>query len=124
MSNRLFGNKSKKKRGVIFQWSCCVPALRPKHRNARANTIEFRDLAPEERHGKRLLYGKPVSDEFFDWAGSLNALPKSLLGEAVHYSLSQRQYLENIYLDGRLELSNNISKSSSPGNPQDSPKAA
>jgi hypothetical protein len=29
------------------------------------------------------------------------------LGEAVHYSLSQRKYLENIFLDGRLELSNN-----------------
>jgi hypothetical protein len=33
--------------------------------------------------------------------------PKSLLGEAVHYALSQRKYLENVYLDGRLELSNN-----------------
>jgi len=29
------------------------------------------------------------------------------LGEAVHYALSQRKYLENVYLDGRLELSNN-----------------
>ena len=73
---------------------------------------EFRDLDPEERYEKRLLYSKPVSDEFFDWVGSLNALPKSLLGEAVHYSLSQRQYLENVYLDGRLELSNNLAERS------------
>ena len=71
---------------------------------------EFRDLTPEDRHEKRLEYSKPVSDDFFDWAGTLSALPKSLLGEAVHYSLAQREYLENVYLDGRLELSNNAAE--------------
>jgi transposase len=68
---------------------------------------EFRDLSPDERLKKRLEISKPVSDDFFDWVGSLNPLPKSLMGEAVHYALAQRQYLENVYLDGRLELSNN-----------------
>jgi transposase len=68
---------------------------------------EFRDMEPDERYEKRLEHSKPVSDEFFAWVKSLNALPKSLLGEAVHYALSQRIYLENIYLDGRMELSNN-----------------
>ena len=68
---------------------------------------EFRDLKPEERYHKRLEYSKPVSDEFFAWVGSLCAPPKSLLSEAVHYALAQREYLENVYLDGRLELSNN-----------------
>ena len=68
---------------------------------------EFRDLTPEERYEKRLEYSKPVSDDFFDWVGTIKPLPKSLLNEAVYYSLSQRKYLENIYLDGRLELSNN-----------------
>jgi hypothetical protein len=68
---------------------------------------EFRSLSPEDRYIKRLEYSKPVSDDFFDWVSTLNPLPKSLLGEAVHYSLSQRKYLENVYLDGRLELSNN-----------------
>ena len=71
---------------------------------------EFRNLTPEERYEKRLEFSKPVSDDFFDWVGTLNALPKSLLGEAVHYSLSQREYLENVYLDGRLELSNNAAE--------------
>ena len=64
-------------------------------------------MQPRERHEQRLKYSKPVSDEFFDWVGSLNALPKSLLGDAVHYALAQREYLENVFLDGRLELSNN-----------------
>ena len=68
---------------------------------------EFRDLSPEDRYEKRLKYSKPVSDDFFEWVGILNPLPKSLMGEAVHYSLSQREYLENVYLDGRLEFSNN-----------------
>jgi len=68
---------------------------------------DFQDMEPEERYKKRLELSKPVSDEFFEWVSSLNALPKSLLGKAVHYSLSQRGYLENVYLDGRLEISNN-----------------
>jgi len=75
-----------------------------------AYEYEFRDLSPEERLKKRLEYSKPVSDDFFDWVGTVRALPKSLLGEAVHYALSQRKYLENVYLDGRLELSNNAAE--------------
>jgi len=71
---------------------------------------DFRDLTPEERYEKRLEYSKPVSDDYFDWIGSLNPLPRSKMNEAVTYSLLQRKYLENVYLDGRLELSNNISE--------------
>jgi len=73
---------------------------------------EFRELNPEERLKKRLEYSKPVSDDFFDWVGGIPALPKSLLGKAVQYTLSQRKYLENVYLDGRLELSNNAAERS------------
>ena len=43
----------------------------------------------------------------FAWGSSLGALAKSLLGKAIHYLLSQRPYLENVYEDGHLELSNN-----------------
>jgi len=64
-------------------------------------------LSPQERCEKRLEKSKPVADAFFAWAKSLGALPKSALGEAVGYMLSQRQYLENIFHDGRLEISNN-----------------
>ena len=71
---------------------------------------DFRDLSPEKRFEERLKYSKPVSDDYFDWVATLNPLPKSKKGEAVTYSLSQRKYLENVYLDGRLELSNNISE--------------
>ena len=67
----------------------------------------WKNLAPEERLKERLMNSKPISDAFFDWAASFGAPPKSLLGQAVHYALSQRKYLENVYLDGRLEFSNN-----------------
>ena len=73
---------------------------------------EYHELTPEERFGMRLKYSKPVSDEFFEWVVTLSVLPKSLLGEAVGYALSQRKYLENIYLDGRLELSTNLAERS------------
>jgi hypothetical protein len=43
----------------------------------------------------------------FAWAASVGALPKSALGKAIYYLLEQRPYLENVFLDGRLELSNN-----------------
>ena len=68
---------------------------------------KFSELSPDERHNKRLEESKPVAEAFFAWAESLHILPKSPLGEAVHYALTQRKYLENVFLDGRLELSNN-----------------
>jgi len=64
-------------------------------------------LEPQERYRARLERSKPISDELFAWAGSVNALPKSLLGKAVRYLLEQKPYLVNVYRDGRLELSNN-----------------
>lgn len=68
---------------------------------------EFADLSPRERYEKRLEKSKPVAEAFFAWTSALGALPQSLLGKAVNYALSQREYLMNVFLDGRLELSNN-----------------
>lgn len=68
---------------------------------------EFAALAPDERYLKRLEQSKPVIDEFFSWSMALNAAPKTGIGIAVHYALSQRKYLERYLLDGRLEISNN-----------------
>jgi transposase len=67
----------------------------------------FADLSPDERYRERLKKSKPVSDAFFAWVRSVNALPKMALGKAVGYAIEQRPYLENVFLDGRLELSNN-----------------
>jgi hypothetical protein len=67
----------------------------------------YKNLSPEERHRKRLEKSKPIADAFFAWVEKLAPLPKSPLGKPVQYASSQRRYLENVFLDGRLELSNN-----------------
>lgn len=68
---------------------------------------KFADLTPEKRMAARLEESKPVFDAFFAWAAGSKALPKSPLGVAVGYALSQKKYLENIFLDGRAEITNN-----------------
>ena len=70
----------------------------------------FKHLTPEERFEMRLVHSKPIADDFFKWASNANVLPKSLLGKAVGYVLAQKAYLLNVYLDGRLEFTNNISE--------------
>jgi transposase len=64
-------------------------------------------LTPEERFQARMARSKPISDALFAWGATVSALPKSVLGRALHYLFEQRPYLENVYKDGRLELSNN-----------------
>ena len=68
---------------------------------------EFADLNPAERLQKRIELSKPLADEFFKWANSLIVLPKSLLGQAQNYAISQKVYLDRYLDDGRLEISNN-----------------
>lgn len=76
----------------------------------------FSSLLPTDdnfkmRHDSRLEKSKPVMDDFFAWAedscGSIFATPRSATGKALAYALGERKYLENILLDGRLEISNN-----------------
>ena len=67
----------------------------------------YEKLRPDERYEERLEHSKPVSAALFEWAETVGALPKSLLGKAIHYLLSQKAYLEKVFEDGRLELSNN-----------------
>lgn len=59
------------------------------------------------RYEARMKQSKPVMDEFFAWAAKVSALPKTSVGAAARYALSQRKYLERYLLDGRLEISNN-----------------
>lgn len=68
---------------------------------------EWVEISPEERHEKRLVYSKPVLEEFWKWLASFNALPNSGLGKAVTYANNQRETLEHFLLDGRIEISNN-----------------
>lgn len=75
----------------------------------RMFTLEegFVGMSVPERHAARLRLTRPVADELIAWARSVKALPKSLLGKAVRYTMSQWDYLMHVFDDGRLELSNN-----------------
>jgi hypothetical protein len=68
---------------------------------------DISSLSVNERHNNRINHLKPLMEQFYTWASCIDARPKSALGRAISYMFSQRQYLENILLDGRLELSNN-----------------
>lgn len=67
----------------------------------------YEQLTPQERHTRRIQQNKPITDAFFKWASETPALPKSILGKAIHYAMEQKPYLETYYKDGRLEISNN-----------------
>ena len=72
------------------------------------------NLTSKERYERRLKESKPLAEAFFSWAASLRhrTLPKSALGTALTYACEQKPYLMNVYLDGRLEISNNKSERS------------
>jgi len=67
------------------------------------------NLNKDEREKQRALESKPIADAFFAWAESM--LPQttlsSKLNQALSYALNQRNWLMNVFLDGRLEFSNN-----------------
>ena len=84
-------------------------ALHGKHFCDKLFELErkFADLPPGEKFLKRQELSKPVLDEFFAWAEKLDVIPKTPIGKAIHYLLSQRKYLKRYLIDGRLEISNN-----------------
>ncbi|MDL2205612.1 IS66 family transposase [Eubacteriales bacterium OttesenSCG-928-N13] len=63
------------------------------------------------RFDARQKHSKAIAKSFFDWVGSvygsIRATPQSAMGRALAYALGERKYLENVFLDGQLELSNN-----------------
>ena len=73
---------------------------------------ELADLSCPVRTEQRLLRVKPVLDEFYSWIDTIQATPKSKLGEALTYARNQRPYIMNYLLDGHLEASNNIAERS------------
>ena len=67
----------------------------------------FANLSAEDRYGQRMDHSKPVAGAFFQWAKSAITPPGLAITRAITYLLNQREWLMNVYLDGRLELSNN-----------------
>ena len=69
----------------------------------------YTNLTPDERYERRFRESKPLADAFFAWVSDAKGkvLPQSTLGKALTYACEQSPYLMNVYLDGRLEISNN-----------------
>ncbi|HHX23705.1 MAG TPA: IS66 family transposase [Thermoanaerobacterales bacterium] len=68
---------------------------------------QLKDISYQDRYNERQEQAKPVLTDFLSWLKSINPAPKSGLGKAVYYALSQWKYLERYIKDGRLEISNN-----------------
>jgi len=107
---------------VRRKWDEALKIVKPEDREGCAAMIgkrycdklfaverEIAPLETSQRYAHRLQRLKPIMDEFFTWAAGAEAgaRPKSPLGVAISYMFSQQQYLRNVLLDGRLELSNN-----------------
>ncbi|MGG1664605.1 IS66 family transposase [Brevibacillus sp. NRS-1366] len=75
---------------------------------------KLKDATPEERHKVREEQSRPVLDAYFTWLRQQRArtMPKSLIGQAIAYSLNQWEKLTAFLKDGRLELDNNRSERS------------
>jgi transposase/FtsZ-binding cell division protein ZapB len=63
----------------------------------------------DERAKRRELESKPIAEAFFDWAKS--AMGQTISGNklftALQYAINQQATLMNVFLDARLEFSNN-----------------
>ena len=68
---------------------------------------KFADMTADQRYAALLEFSKPVADEFFAWAASIFVASKTATHTAITYAINQRKWLGNVFLDGRLELSNN-----------------
>ena len=68
---------------------------------------EFANLLPDQRYDNRLALSLPIAHKLLELAQSFENQAKSLTKTAADYFVNQWPYLKNIFLDGRLELSNN-----------------
>ena len=73
---------------------------------------KFDDMEPEDRRLARIEKMKPLMDEFLPWARIelAKASPKMALYRALAYAVEFWPCVENVLLDGNLELSNNIAE--------------
>ena len=71
------------------------------------------NLTSDQRFEKRMQESKPIAEQFFSWVEKESQgerylrQPKSTFAKAITYAQNQREWLMNVYLDGRLSVSNN-----------------
>lgn len=67
----------------------------------------FRVMPEEERTKNRSEILEPLLDEYWEFLSTIHAANGSSLDKAVQYSLNQKDQLNNILLDNRIELTKN-----------------
>ena len=70
----------------------------------------WKDTAPEERLRLRSEQLKPILDRYWEYLVSFEAAEGTALYKAQNYSLNQKESLNAVLLDGRLELTNNLAE--------------
>ncbi len=68
------------------------------------------NMSSEERYRVRQEKSLPIVEKFYQWVDQeyqTNPMPKTVYGMALTYAQNQKSWLMNVFLDGRLELSNN-----------------
>lgn len=70
----------------------------------------LKDCDPTAKKAKRLKLEAPILVDFFDWVEGLTPVSGSKLDKAVTYARNQRKNIENVFLDGRLELTNSAAE--------------
>lgn len=71
---------------------------------------EIEKLTADERKVQRQEQSRPVLEAYWVWLETVDPLRGSKLGEAITYSLNQREFLGEFLKDGRIEISNNRSE--------------
>lgn len=67
-------------------------------------------LSAQERQEQREKHLKPLLEKYWAHLNSFEAEKDTALYKARNYSLNQREYLDAVLLDGRLELTNNLAE--------------
>lgn len=74
---------------------------------------EVKGKPVEERLSWKEQHIRKESDDFFKWLQQIRDKGEAagaLLLKAVNYALNERQYFENYFTDGRIEMSNNLAE--------------
>jgi transposase len=73
---------------------------------------ELKEATPEDRNTQRQERSRPILEGYLAWLRQQRSrtLPKSMLGQAITYSLNQWDKLSAFLSDGRLEIDNNRSE--------------
>ena len=70
----------------------------------------FVDVPLEQMGEQRRETLKPLLDDYWNILAGIFPVGGSGIDKAVTYSINQKQYLENVLLDNRIELTNNLAE--------------